>query len=82
MCVNCLPEFWLRIRRLRLAAYGYNVFGNYVVGSVSQETGFGKGAGGRQRLGQLQQFLSDLPDEDYPNLNQLDQQREMNLPAQ
>lgn len=51
-----------------LAAYGYNVFWNYVVGFASQEIAFGKGAGGRQRLNQLQRFLRDLPNEDYPNL--------------
>lgn len=52
----------------QLAAYGYNVFWNYVVGFASQETAFGKGAGGRHRLKQLQQFLGELPRQDYPNL--------------
>lgn len=52
----------------QLAAYGYNVLLNYVVGFASQETAFGKGTGGRQRLNQVQQFLKDLPQEEYPDL--------------
>jgi AcrR family transcriptional regulator len=52
----------------KLASYGYIVFINYVVGFASQETAFGKGPGGKERLGQLQQFFAELPTDRYPDL--------------
>jgi len=52
----------------RLAAHGYIVFLNYVVGFASQETAFGKGPGGRDRLEQVETFLSGLPADVYPDL--------------
>ena len=52
----------------KLAGYGYIVFVNYVVGFASQETAFGKGPGGRERLDQVESFLAGLPPDQYPDL--------------
>ncbi|UQS26985.1 MULTISPECIES: TetR/AcrR family transcriptional regulator C-terminal domain-containing protein [Amycolatopsis] len=52
----------------RLASHGYIVFLNYVVGFAIQETAFGKGPGGRERLDQVDAFLAGLPADQYPDL--------------
>jgi TetR/AcrR family tetracycline transcriptional repressor len=52
----------------KLAGYGYIVLLNYVVGFASQETAFGKGPGGRERLDQVESFLGALPEDQFPDL--------------
>lgn len=52
----------------KLASYGYIIFLNYVVGFASQETAFGKGPGGRERLDQVESFLGALPKDQFPDL--------------
>ena len=52
----------------KLASYGYIIFLNYVVGFASQETAFGKGPGGRERLDQVESFLGALPEDQFPDL--------------
>ncbi|MEU1478322.1 TetR/AcrR family transcriptional regulator C-terminal domain-containing protein [Streptomyces sp. NPDC001668] len=52
----------------RTAGYGYLLLTYYVIGFVSQETAFGPGEVGEARLQFMQQALSELSDETFPNI--------------